>query len=58
MQARGLIAPLPPASVVRMIMSTVIGYVLPRVFLAPEAEWDDEAELDAMARVLGRGLAP
>jgi hypothetical protein len=35
----------------------VIGYVLPRVFLAPEAPLDAAAELDLLARVLGRGLA-
>lgn len=58
LQERGLMAPMAPSSAARMILSMVMGFVLARVFIAPDAPWDDEAELEAMARVLGRGLAP
>ena len=58
MQERGLMAPIDPSSAARMILSVVMGFVLARVFISPDAQWDDEAELDTMARVLGRGLAP
>jgi AcrR family transcriptional regulator len=58
LQERGLIGPIAPASAARLIMSSVIGYALPRLFLAPDAEWDDATELAAIAGVLARGLAP
>jgi AcrR family transcriptional regulator len=58
-QRAGQIAPdLAPASVARIIGSTFAGFVVARVFLAPEAAWDDAREIDAMIRVLTRGLAP
>jgi AcrR family transcriptional regulator len=53
------IAPdLAPTTVVRIIASTFAGYVVARVFLAPDAHWDDTREVDAMVRVLMRGLTP
>jgi AcrR family transcriptional regulator len=58
LQERGLIGPIAPTTAARLIMSSVIGYALPRLFLAPEAEWDDATELAAIAGVLARGLAP
>lgn len=58
MQERGLVAALPASSGARIVLSVVLGFVLARVFVAPDAPWDDEEELDAMAGVLARGLAP
>jgi len=56
-QRDGQIAPdLPPTTVARIIGSTFAGYVVTRVFLAPDAAWDDEREVDTMIRVLMRGL--
>jgi AcrR family transcriptional regulator len=56
-QRAGQIDPtLAPPTVARIIGSTFAGYIIARVFLAPDAAWDDERETDAMIRVLTRGL--
>lgn len=58
MRKRGLLRDAPASSAARMILSVIAGFVLTRLVLAPDAQWDDEAELDFMAQVLGRGLSP
>jgi AcrR family transcriptional regulator len=58
-QRAGQIDPdLSPRTVARIVGSVFAGYVVTRVVLAPDAAWDDEREVDAMMRVLTRGLAP
>jgi AcrR family transcriptional regulator len=57
-QRRGDIAPLPPITVARICGSVFAGYILARVFLSPDAPWDDAAEVETMIGVLTRGLAP
>jgi AcrR family transcriptional regulator len=56
-QAAGQIVRLPPLSVIRLAASTVIGYLFARYFLAPESDWDDEAEIEATIGFIMRGLA-
>jgi AcrR family transcriptional regulator len=58
LQGRGLIGDIAPASAARLILSCVIGYAVPRLFLAPEAAWNDDEEIATIARVLAHGLAP
>lgn len=59
LQREGQIDPaLPPATVIRTLMGAVAIYVLQRVFLSPDGAWDDRAEIDRIATVLARGLAP
>ena len=56
-QREGQINPtLAPTTVARIIGSTFAGYIIARVFLAPDAAWDDAREVDAMIHVLTRGL--
>lgn len=58
-QQRGEIDPdLPPPAAARIIASVLAGYLLARVLVVPEHDWDDEAEINVMVRVLCRGLAP
>jgi AcrR family transcriptional regulator len=58
LQARGRIdGALPPRSAARIVASQIIGYVLARTLL-PRARWDDDREIDTLATVLERGLAP
>jgi AcrR family transcriptional regulator len=58
-QRNGQIAPdLAPTTVARIIGSTFAGYVVARAFLAPDAAWDDDREVDTMIRVLLHGLTP
>jgi AcrR family transcriptional regulator len=58
-QRAGQIDPeLSPPTVARIVGSTFAGYIVARVFLAPDAAWDETREIDAMIRVLIRGLTP
>lgn len=57
-QAKGQIIDMPPYSVIRMTASTIFGYVIARYLLIPEAEWDDEAEIERTVQFLMHGLSP
>ena len=57
-QARGEVVVVPPASIMRMMISTMGGYLITRHLLLPERAWDDEAELELMVQTLARGLRP
>lgn len=57
-QRAGKIAPMPPHTVARLTASTLIGYVLPRMLIAGEPAWDDEAEREATVSFLVKGLSP
>ena len=54
----GKIVDLPTTSIVRIVASVFIGYVLVRIVFVPDRDWDDEAEIDTMLRVLLEGLKP
>jgi TetR/AcrR family transcriptional regulator len=46
---------LPPERIARAIISLNLGFIIARALLAPEAPWDDEAEIDATVEILVRG---
>lgn len=55
-QKRGkLRTDLPPEAIARAIISLNLGYIIARALLAPEAAWDDEAEIEATVELLLRG---
>jgi AcrR family transcriptional regulator len=57
-QDRGqLRSDLPPDVLARAIISLNLGYIIARALIAPEAAWDDRAEIDATVEVLVRGAA-
>ncbi|RDI41954.1 TetR/AcrR family transcriptional regulator [Falsibacillus pallidus] len=55
-QKNGQIIELPPESVVRMLGSTIIGYLLARHIMAPEADWNDEKEIENMISFILNGI--
>lgn len=57
-QERGLILDAPPESVARIASSVLLGYTIQRFFVEADRDWDDDAELETMVDVLGRGLRP
>ncbi|WP_437599998.1 helix-turn-helix domain-containing protein [Sorangium sp. So ce590] len=57
-QREGQIVGWPPALVLRCVASTFAGYILHRVFIAPDAAWDDEAEIEQVIAFVIRGLSP
>ncbi|WP_437485251.1 TetR/AcrR family transcriptional regulator [Sorangium sp. So ce1014] len=57
-QREGQVVGWPPALVLRCVASTFAGYILHRVFIAPDAAWDDEAEIERVIAFVIRGLSP
>ncbi|HEX7056011.1 MAG TPA: TetR/AcrR family transcriptional regulator [Bacilli bacterium] len=57
-QEAGQIIDLPPMAVVRLTATTIIGYVIARNIIAPEMEWDDEAETERIVQFVMHGLTP
>jgi AcrR family transcriptional regulator len=55
-QKRGkLRTDLAPEAIARGIISLNLGYIITRALLAPDAPWDDEAEIDATVKLLLQG---
>ncbi|MFX3625498.1 MAG: TetR/AcrR family transcriptional regulator [Ectobacillus sp.] len=57
-QEQGHIIEIPPASVVRLTVSSIIGFLLTRFILLPEASWDDEREIEYTIQFILHGLIP
>ncbi|WP_438026490.1 TetR/AcrR family transcriptional regulator [Sorangium sp. So ce233] len=57
-QREGQIVDWPPPLVLRCVASTFAGYILHRVFVAPDAAWDDEVEVERVIAFVMRGLSP
>ncbi|MGM7682911.1 TetR/AcrR family transcriptional regulator [Cytobacillus sp. Hm23] len=56
-QKQGDIIDLPSKTVIRMILTTGIGFILTRLFILPEAEWDDEQEIEHTIQFMLYGLS-
>jgi AcrR family transcriptional regulator len=55
-QKRGqLRSDLPPEAMARAIISLNLGYIIARALLAPDAAWDDDAEVEATVELMLRG---
>ncbi|WP_242268346.1 TetR/AcrR family transcriptional regulator [Bacillus cereus group sp. BfR-BA-01352] len=57
-QEEGAIIEMPPASVLRLTLSAVLGLLLTRFLLLPEEKWDDEAEIENTIQFILYGLTP
>ncbi|WP_441289418.1 TetR/AcrR family transcriptional regulator [Sorangium sp. KYC3313] len=57
-QREGHIVGWPPPLVIRCVASTFVGYIVHRVYIAPDAAWDDEAEMERVIAFVIRGLSP
>ena len=57
-QKRGkLRSDLKPEALARAVISLNLGYIIARALLAPDAKWDDDAEVEATVELLLRGAA-
>jgi AcrR family transcriptional regulator len=56
-QQKGEIIDIPPQSVVRMTVTTIVGLLLTRFIIMPEHDWDDETEMELTVQFLMNGLA-
>ncbi|HHT7191614.1 TPA: TetR/AcrR family transcriptional regulator, partial [Bacillus cereus] len=57
-QEAGEIIEMPPSSVLRLTLSTILGFLLTRFLLLPEEKWDDEAEIENTIQFILYGLTP
>ncbi|MFO1442121.1 TetR/AcrR family transcriptional regulator [Bacillus sp. Bva_UNVM-123] len=57
-QQEGQIIEIPPYSVIRMTFSVLFGYLVSRYLLVPEADWDDEQEIEITLQFIMYGLVP
>lgn len=55
-QQEGQIVDAPSPAVIRFAASSVIGYLLTRLLLLPEQEWDDEQEVSQMISFVMHGI--
>lgn len=55
-QAKGQLIDLPPASVLRMTASSIIGYFIAKYLIIPETEWDDEMEMERTIQFILNGI--
>ena len=51
-------ADVPPTAILRIVATSVIGYVLSSVVLRPDLPWDDDREIEQITALLIDGLAP
>lgn len=57
-QRRGqLRSDLRPEAIARAVISLNLGYIIARALLAPEAKWNDQAEIDATVELMMHGAA-
>jgi AcrR family transcriptional regulator len=57
-QAQGKLIQLPTSTTVRLIATTIIGLILMRFLFLPEADWDDDREIEYTIDYIMHGLAP
>ena len=55
-KANGQIIDIPAYSVFRLSLSTIFGYLIARYMILPEADWDDEAEMERTIQFILHGL--
>ncbi len=57
-QKQGQLIEMPPATVIRLTVSTMVGFLLARFLLAPDYAWDDEKEIENTIQFILYGLTP
>ncbi|OKP89345.1 TetR family transcriptional regulator [Paenibacillus sp. P3E] len=54
---KGEVADVPTSSIIRFTISSVIGYLLARLLLMPDKDWDDEAEINLTIEFMLHGIS-
>jgi AcrR family transcriptional regulator len=55
-QEKGQLIEMPPASVARLAITSVLGFLITRYILFPDFEWDDELETERTIQFIMHGL--
>ncbi|MCH1627813.1 TetR/AcrR family transcriptional regulator [Ferdinandcohnia quinoae] len=56
-QAKGEIIDIPTKSVIRMVVTTIFGFLIMRFIIVPESEWNDEEEIELTIQFIMNGLS-
>lgn len=56
-QAKGQLVDLPPATILRGILSNIFGYIVTRNLLLPELNWDDGVETERTIQFILHGIS-
>ncbi|SEB43383.1 TetR/AcrR family transcriptional regulator [Paenibacillus sp. GP183] len=57
-QSQGKMIELPSSTAIRLIATTIIGLILSRFLFLPEADWDEDREIEYTIDYIMHGLAP
>ncbi|TGB01433.1 TetR/AcrR family transcriptional regulator [Halobacillus salinus] len=57
LKEKGAVVDFPNPTMIRMIMSPIIGFLVTRFLIAPDLPWDDEKELDQTVHFIMHGLS-
>ncbi len=57
-QENGQIIEMPPFSIIRFTGTTIIGHLIARYVFFPDAQWDDEVEIERTIKLIMHGLSP
>ncbi|TXK85851.1 TetR/AcrR family transcriptional regulator [Paenibacillus sp. N3.4] len=57
-QAEGQLIEMPTATSVRLIVTSIIGFILTRFLMLPDAEWDEAQEIEHTIHFILHGLSP
>ncbi|OIJ13946.1 TetR family transcriptional regulator [Anaerobacillus alkalilacustris] len=55
-QDKGEVVPLPPDTIIRLIITTIVGTLVSMFVLLPEKKWDYELEMNSTIQLLVNGL--
>lgn len=55
-QERGQLVELPPESIARLAISSILSYLFTRYILLPEIEWNDEREMEQLIQFIMSGI--
>ncbi|SDN24796.1 TetR/AcrR family transcriptional regulator [Bacillus sp. OK048] len=55
-QEKGLLIDMPPASIARLTITNILGFLISRYILFPQLEWDDELEIEQTIQFIMHGV--
>jgi AcrR family transcriptional regulator len=57
LKANGKLIDFPNSTMIRMIISAIVGFLVTRFIIAPDLEWDDDVEIDRTIHFIMHGLS-
>ncbi len=56
-QQKGTVITVPPLSIIRFMISVIFGFVMTLLIILPEAEWDENEEIELTIQMIMHGIA-